>query len=178
MTGWTIFVAGASVGRDENLSCTVPGVLLVRYAAMLMLVVTTAGPAGAESPESPRRAASAPIGRASRSKPAIREGTRLKDVTGRFRLSGDRVTFRPDSKDERELVVLENLLLDRITSADDFNSKRTWLVSGIVTQYRGTNYLLLTRAVARSDASRSRRRAKRSPSSKESSDESRAAQRS
>ena len=150
----------------------------MRYAALLMLVVATAGRAGAESPERPRRGTGAPIGRASRSKSAIREGTRLKDVSGRFRLSGDRVTFRPDSKDERKLVVLENLLLDRITSADDFNSKRKWLVSGIVTQYRGTNYLLLTHAVARSDASQSRRRAGRSPSSKESSDEPGAAQRS
>jgi hypothetical protein len=80
----------------------------------------------------------------------LREGTRLVDVTGSFQFSGDRVTFHPDGKGE-SYRVLENLALDRIgRQLGQTRGSLTWTVSGLVTEYRNSNYLLVTKAVEKS----------------------------
>jgi hypothetical protein len=44
--------------------------------------------------------------------------------------------------------VLENLALQRISQVLDENrGPRQWIVSGLITEYRGSNYLLVTKAV-------------------------------
>lgn len=78
----------------------------------------------------------------------IREGTRLTDVTGTFQSIGnENVSFSPSgSKDS--FRVLENLALERISrTLDENRGPQKWIVSGLITEYRGSNYLLVTKAV-------------------------------
>jgi hypothetical protein len=83
----------------------------------------------------------------------LREGSRLKDVIGRFRQSGDSLVFIDG--ENRELGGLPNLNLERIArmlqSVEEPESV-TWSISGTVTEYSGQNHLLITRAVFRSAA--------------------------
>jgi len=76
-----------------------------------------------------------------------REGTTLVDVPGHFKLTGDRATFFPTGSDAH-YTGLENLNLERIaTSISDIPEQLPWLVSGTITEYRGANYLLVTKAI-------------------------------
>ncbi len=82
----------------------------------------------------------------------IREGTPVVDRRGMFKITGDRVTFI--SSDGRvRLVALENLALERIVRViTDSPEKQEWIVTGAVTEYQGVNYVLVERAVLRSQA--------------------------
>ena len=83
----------------------------------------------------------------------LREGTRLNDVAGSFQFSGDRVAFHPDGKGE-SYRVLENLALERISRVlGQARGTPNWTVSGMVTEYRGSNYLLVTKAVVKTGES-------------------------
>ena len=79
----------------------------------------------------------------------LREGTRLIDVEGRFDTNGERWSFFRADGDE-SYKVLENLALERIhkvleeTRASD---KPQWIVSGVMTEFGGANYLLVAKAV-------------------------------
>ena len=82
----------------------------------------------------------------------IREGTEIADQAGYFRVTDDRVTFfLHDGK--QQFVVLENLNLDRIAQvlAED-GEQFSWSVTGTITEFRGANFLLVRRAVVRSQA--------------------------
>jgi len=83
----------------------------------------------------------------------LRENTRLVDVVGTFQaIGGDNVAFQPaGGKDS--LRVLENLALERISRSLEDNRGSTWTVSGLVTEYRGSNYLLVTKAVTQQQQS-------------------------
>ena len=62
-------------------------------------------------------------------------------------MTGDRVTFFSDDSGRR-YVALENLNLERIVARiTDDPTPRQWLVSGLVTEFRGANYLLIRRAM-------------------------------
>jgi hypothetical protein len=82
----------------------------------------------------------------------VREGTELKDALGTFRLTGDRATFILADGSAR-FGGLENLNLERVANviAGD-PSPLEWVVSGVVTEYKGNNYLLVTRAILKSKA--------------------------
>jgi hypothetical protein len=84
----------------------------------------------------------------------MREGTKLTDQLGDFQKSGDRYNFYP-LEGKGVLRVLENLALERVAGVllDD-PSPRTWSVSGVLTEYRGENFLLITRAVLKSRGAR------------------------
>lgn len=77
----------------------------------------------------------------------LREGSKLVDQVGEFQKSGDQISFF--AKDTfGSLHVLENLALERIARVlDDNPTMRLWSVTGVVTEYRNENYLLITRAV-------------------------------
>jgi hypothetical protein len=80
----------------------------------------------------------------------MREGTRLTDVVGSFQTAGDRISFHPDGKGE-SYRVLENLALQRVDEYLGANrGTPTWLVSGVMTEFRGGNFLLVSKAVVRS----------------------------
>jgi hypothetical protein len=72
-------------------------------------------------------------------------------------ISGDRATFYPADSQE-PLRVLENLALERVVRIlSQSRGDQEWLVTGVVTEYRGANFLLVTKA---------QERAKRTPGAK------------
>ncbi len=78
----------------------------------------------------------------------LREGARLRDVAGHFHRTGDSLTFIDG--ENREIGGLQNLNLERIIrmlkSVEEPESV-TWSVSGVITEFSGRNYLLISRAV-------------------------------
>lgn len=80
-----------------------------------------------------------------------REGAKLADRRGRFERRGDRYLFLTDN-DSVPLIVLENLMLERVSNvlADAAGGSLQWSISGTVTEFRGSNFLLLERAVVKS----------------------------
>ena len=77
----------------------------------------------------------------------LREGTRLTDEIGGFTRVSERVSFAPAGGRE-PLRCLENLALERISRAiDESQGQRQWVVSGVITEFRGANFLLVTKAV-------------------------------
>jgi hypothetical protein len=83
----------------------------------------------------------------------VREGTNI-DKTGYFRTTGDRVTFYADNGKMRYRG-LENLMLERIArTIEDNPGQLEWKVTGIVTEYRGANFLLVTHAVLKTNEER------------------------
>jgi hypothetical protein len=81
-----------------------------------------------------------------------REGTRLIEISGRFDLAGDRVTFLPANEREH-YKLLENLALERVGQVlSESRARHEWTVSGTLTEYRGSNYLLLQKAVIKTPA--------------------------
>ncbi len=81
----------------------------------------------------------------------FREGTKVTNRVGHFRTIGDRVVFAFSQDGQQfEAPVLENLMLDRVWRVlGESSEPMPWLVSGTVTEYRGDNYLILSRAVVK-----------------------------
>jgi hypothetical protein len=75
-----------------------------------------------------------------------REGHRIENVTATIEVSEtERFTASIDS--ERNLIILENLSLERIAEAMKIDSSdNRWTVHGRVTEFKGQNYLWLERA--------------------------------
>ncbi|MBM4091070.1 MAG: hypothetical protein FJ276_16855 [Planctomycetes bacterium] len=78
----------------------------------------------------------------------LREGSVVTDQPGEFKRTADGVTFLPAGA-APPFRMLENLALERVWHLLDDTHEHQWTVSGVVTEYRGANYLLLTRAVLR-----------------------------
>ena len=81
-----------------------------------------------------------------------REGSEMIDGIGRFARPGDRAGFLTGDR-PTALIVLENLALERVmrvTEEDGLGPIR-WRVSGTITEFRGANYLIIRRAVVKSD---------------------------
>ncbi len=81
-----------------------------------------------------------------------REGSEIIDGVGKFERRGDRVAFLTGDR-PTALIVLENLALERVmrvTEEDGLGPIR-WRVSGTITEFRGANYLIIRRAVVKSD---------------------------
>jgi len=77
----------------------------------------------------------------------IREGTVMRSQNVMFRSSGNRTLMIMINGQER-ILCLENLNLERITTVIQNNPTLTdWEVDFIVTEYRGSNYALIQRAV-------------------------------
>jgi len=84
-------------------------------------------------------------------KSRIREGTTVHDQKGYFRQDGDGATFVTD--EGWEFGGLSNLNLERVVrtlkTTDDSRSIR-WSVSGLITEFSGRNFLLISRAIYKS----------------------------
>ena len=77
----------------------------------------------------------------------VREGVRLHAELGEFKVRGDRAIFISQDGGQH-YGGLENQNLERIVlKISDNPTQLTWEVTGDVTEYRGTNYLLVTHAV-------------------------------
>jgi hypothetical protein len=124
--------------------------LVISFAVLLAIATTVI----AELPTEEPPASTPPRNR-------VREGTELRDAPGTFRLTGDRATFILADGSAR-FGGLENLTLERVANviAGD-PSPLEWSVSGVVTEYKGNNYLLVTRAILKSKTTASERPADR-----------------
>lgn len=81
-----------------------------------------------------------------------REGMQLEDEQGEFQRLAGRWVFRCQSSGARFLV-LENLGLQRVAEqVSDSPDATGWIVTGLITEFRGARYLLLSRAVQRAEA--------------------------
>jgi hypothetical protein len=100
-----------------------------------------------------------------------REGSRLVDVAGRFKTSGERVAFHAADGKSR-FPCLENLNSERVARivAESPPESLEWIVQGTLTEFRNENYLLVTQAVISSRAVRGPRPGvdRRIPEAKES----------
>ncbi len=84
----------------------------------------------------------------------VREGTRVVEQLGYFQATGDRTTFL-SADGETRILGLENLILERISRiTEETPGKVEWTVSGTITEFRGNNFLLVTRAVLRSNVAK------------------------
>ena len=93
---------------------------------------------------------SASVSKAGQGRFIVREGTRIVDQPGYFRISGDRIVFFSTQHNTR-YVVLENLNLERIAGVmADQSDRRRWKVNGTLSEYRGDNYLLVEKVVLES----------------------------
>ena len=83
----------------------------------------------------------------------LREGAKLDNESGFFRLDGDGATFVNNKG--MEFGSLANLNLERVVrvlkNAEEAENIR-WIVSGLVTEFSDQNYLLISRAVYKSAA--------------------------
>ena len=91
--------------------------------------------------------AAAPDSATSRMDLRLREGTKITDVLGTFKVTGDRANFYVKETNQR-FGGLENLNLARVVNTI-INSpdEHEWAVSGIITEYRGSNYVLITKVI-------------------------------
>ena len=88
----------------------------------------------------------------------LREGSQIENELGLFHDTGDRIIFQPRDTD-LEFQALENLALERVSRVlDETPTPRLWSVSGMVTEFKGGNYLLVKRAVLKSKGAVSDRR--------------------
>jgi len=77
----------------------------------------------------------------------VREGTRLQDRLGSFKITGEGVTFF-STDGELRLSGLQNLAMERVARVlRESHSEPEWMVTGVVTEYEGGNFLLLQRAI-------------------------------
>jgi hypothetical protein len=81
-----------------------------------------------------------------------REGSKLVDVPGQFKISGDRVAFHSlDGK--MRFACLENLNSERVDRiVRESPETLEWSVQGAITEFKSENYLLVTQAVISSRA--------------------------
>ena len=85
-------------------------------------------------------------------RPRFREGTRVSDLVGIVRQTGQRYTFFVEAEGSR-FVLLENLMLERIMRSQASHPGIVqWKVSGTVTEFQGQNYLLIEHALLRGGA--------------------------
>ncbi len=85
--------------------------------------------------------------------PLVREGELWQDELGHILMIGQRYAFRP-IQGGRSVMVLENLNLQRIVQRlDEATQAPIWSVSGVVTEFQGSNFLLIERAIRKGQAS-------------------------
>ena len=116
--------------------------------AIAAILIATSVAAATDSRQQESKAPEPAASKAAGQAPAqqLREGATLVDLTGYFKASGDRFAFYKDGS-ERSFNCLENLSLERIGKAiSESPEDLRWTISATVTEYQGTNYLLITRA--------------------------------
>lgn len=128
--------------------CRLPLILSVVLVAPALVAVADPPNSLRAGPTSGGAATSTGNSSAAKSSERLREGTRLVDVAGTFQSTGpDNISFLANGNKE-SYRVLQNLALQRISqSLEENRALRQWTVSGTITEFRGANYLLVTKAV-------------------------------
>lgn len=128
---------------------------LVPIVGTLLLVFWPAATRGQLAGETPSQRTPTPLrdGQNDEEVLRLREGTKIANRSGVFQHDGEGATFI--TSDGYELSTLPNLNLERIVrtlkGSDEAESIR-WSVDGMVTEFNGRNYLLISRAVYKSSA--------------------------
>jgi hypothetical protein len=130
-----------------------PGVAWM-FAGALLLGAALSGAPASKATEEDTRPTSPPANHGSSTSPLdglrVREGTEIVDQPGHFQRTGDRVIFST-ADGKRRFIGLENLNLERIArTVADSPPTLQWGVTGTITEYRGTNFLLIHRAILKS----------------------------
>jgi hypothetical protein len=121
--------------------------LLALAACVTHLPLAKAAEDGPAAPATDAKSRSALQPGATKVGQRAREGSLLGDETGSFEFVGERIIFVPAGGRE-SLRVLENLALERIVrELGDARDQRNWVVSGVLTEFKGANYLLVTKAM-------------------------------
>ncbi len=116
-------------------------------ASVVLLAATLRGEPAAAPPRS---------GASATAKPApvrqcLREGTQIVDQWGHFKTIGERWVFVGE-RDGVQWTALENRNLERVARSAAGNPRRLrWKVTGTVTEYQGSNFLLIERAILKSE---------------------------
>lgn len=115
---------------------------LVRWLLLVAILLVWCPYPLAADPPAPR-----PKAKNTKSKQKLlREGQRLEDVAGRFEPAGKRFAFVVENAPQRFLV-LENLNLERIIKMSDvYPVPIRWKVSGLITEFKEENFLLIETA--------------------------------
>lgn len=114
-------------------------------AGLLAIGAHTSAPSSATEPASTSARSTDRDERASGQR--LREGSKLHHAEGRFEFAGDRISFQITATKE-SFRVLENLALERISKVlGEDREPQVWIISGTVTEYRGSNYLLITKSI-------------------------------
>jgi hypothetical protein len=88
------------------------------------------------------------VARSAKEKSKLREGSKIIDRSGRFTLRLERYQFDSLEVDGGSFTLLENQLLERVSSATSNQDENAiWAVTGVITEYNGNRFLLLERAV-------------------------------
>jgi hypothetical protein len=107
---------------------------------------TISGENGAVSPKTPGNLAVKSVAENPERAAQFHEDAELIEQAGQFSMSGDRVTFIA-AESQIRFIGLENLVLQGVAEKIAANpAQQFWTVSGKITEYRGANYLILTRA--------------------------------
>jgi len=129
------------------------GIASVSAAALLLGAALSGAPASSATDEDTPR--TPPVANDGNSTPLregsrVREGTEIVDQLGHFQSAGGRVIFST-ADGKRRFIGLENLNLERIArTVADSPQTLQWGVTGTITEYRGTNFLLIHRAILKS----------------------------
>lgn len=128
----------------------------IRTIALTVCVTVAFATASAVRGESPTSSPESTAAAATCSDHRQREGSRMDGQQGHFKLTGDRLTFHVSQSQEKYLG-LENLAMERIAKVvserHDSPEQLTWEVTGVFTEYRGNNYLLITHALIKNETS-------------------------
>lgn len=83
---------------------------------------------------------------ATKERSLLREGSTVVEANGKFRIVKDRLIFQEDGS-TRSFVCLENQMLQRVASyLSDEDRRLVWVVTGRITEYESSNYLLIEKA--------------------------------
>jgi len=128
----------------RRLSVETPNPTLLMAAGLLVLTLSCGYVVAKEMSVGGRAASNGDEGK------IVLEGVRLHDELGEFKVRGDRAIFISNDG-KLQFSGLENRNLERIVrKIADNPSQLTWAVTGMVTEYKSTNYLLITHAVIKS----------------------------
>ena len=76
-------------------------------------------------------------------KQRLREGAEIVDTLGTFEWVGDRLSFSAD-KEKNVFKILENRMMERVVQTQESSTgDLVWVVTGTITEYRGSNFLLM-----------------------------------
>lgn len=120
--------------------------------ASTMIVVNLNGDANPNAPKglwsnAVRAEDTPPIASATKERSLLREGSTVVEAKGKFRIVKDRLIFQEDGS-TRSFVCLENQMLQRVASyLSDEDRRLVWVVTGRITEYEASNYLLIEKAI-------------------------------